>query len=343
MIPNGMLNGRNESSPTKMDKICESEGKNKLSEDDEGWTTVSKGKGKIKKPGTNAQGNQKNITTENQGNNDQGNHKNIATENQFAFPPNEVANMTNDRQGEASNTYGITFTSQEKTNLKNISSKRGKRKVTATPRWLQENANQATVRKARMQKKVVETFNPPYERRTRSKKGNMEEGDKKDAQQMDNNTDPPIHNNKEENNNNVVEDTYHNNKLVNMGTEENLAPVDRGKKQAQYPKKNNNTCTNANMEDEYNHYESALEEEMEEDHFHDIPDQLLEGDINKSNGENQGVISIPKETNTNEQNLYSISIKLVTEGTSLTDKDCSMVDSNSSSQNNMLSSNPNSS
>ncbi|KAH0729661.1 hypothetical protein KY289_000849 [Solanum tuberosum] len=43
------------------------------------------------------------------------------------------------------------------------------------------------------------------------------------------------------------------------------------------------------------------------------------------------------------RNLYSVPIKLATEGTSLTDKDCSMVDSNGSSQNNMLSSSPNSS
>lgn len=48
MIPNGMLNGKNGSSPTKRDKICESEGKNKLSEDDEGWMIMSKGKGKNK-------------------------------------------------------------------------------------------------------------------------------------------------------------------------------------------------------------------------------------------------------------------------------------------------------
>ncbi|KAG5572696.1 hypothetical protein H5410_062462 [Solanum commersonii] len=176
MIPNGMLNGRNESSPTKRDKICESEDKNKLSEDDEGWTTVSKGKGKIKNPGNNAQGNQKNITTENQGNNDQGNQKNIATKNQFVFPPNEVANMTNDRQGETSNSYGITFTAQEKTNLENIFSNIGKRKVTATPRWLQENANQAVVRKERMQKKAVETFNPHMKE---ARKGIRKKGTKK--------------------------------------------------------------------------------------------------------------------------------------------------------------------
>lgn len=86
-----------------------------------------------------------------------------------------MANTTNDRQGETSNTYGITFTAQEKPNRENISLKRGKRKVTTTLRWLHENANQAAVRKARMQKKVVETFNPPYKRRTRSKKGNKEE------------------------------------------------------------------------------------------------------------------------------------------------------------------------
>ncbi|XP_015167940.1 uncharacterized protein [Solanum tuberosum] len=124
----------------------------------------------------------------------------------------------------------------------------------------------------------------------------------------------------------MVEETLHTKKQVNLEAVQNLAPVDRGKKQVQEPKKNNNPGINAKMEDEYNHYESVSEEEMEEDHFHDIPDQTSESEFIKVNGENQGVITNSKETITNENNLYSVHITLATEGTSLADKDCSMVE-----------------
>jgi len=63
---NGMQKGRNESSTIKGDKISGSEVKSKSSEENEGWTTVSKGKGKIKFQGNYDQVNQKTIETKNQ-------------------------------------------------------------------------------------------------------------------------------------------------------------------------------------------------------------------------------------------------------------------------------------
>lgn len=76
---------------------------------------------------------------------------------------------------------------------------------------------------------------------------------------------------------------------------------------------------------------------MEEDHFYDIPYQTLESELNKVNGENRGVMTNSKETIRNENNSYSVLVTLDTKGTSLVDKDYSMVENNNSSQNNMLS------
>jgi len=45
-----------------------------------------------------------------------------------------VGNKAEDKPSETSNLFGITFTAQVKPKIENISSKRGKRKVTATLR-----------------------------------------------------------------------------------------------------------------------------------------------------------------------------------------------------------------
>ena len=80
---------------------------------------------------------------------------------------------------------------------------------------------------------------------------------------------------------------------------------------------------------------------MQEDHFYDILHQTLDSEFHILNGENKGVITNSKETIKNEHNLYSFHITLAAEGTSLPDKDCSKVESNKLSQNNMLTSIPN--
>lgn len=68
--------------------------------------------------------------------------------------------------------FGITFTAQNKGKEETPSSKKGKHKVTTTQKIIQETHAQTSMRAKRVQKKTMENMNPPYERRTRSIRGN---------------------------------------------------------------------------------------------------------------------------------------------------------------------------
>lgn len=110
------------------------------------------------------------------------------------------------------------------------------------------------MRKAREQKKDTEIINQPYGGRTRSRKGNQEEGNK-DGQQIDINKDYQANDYKEKGEQ----------IRIDKDPEKSLIPVDQGKTEDKKSLENNNNPeTDSKMEDEYNHYESASEEEMEE-------------------------------------------------------------------------------
>ncbi|KAH0750080.1 hypothetical protein KY290_029312 [Solanum tuberosum] len=271
---------------------------------DEGWTTVTKGKGKKQTSGENNQGGQ----------------IGLESNNQVDLPRNGKEDKVLDSIREQPKIFGITFKAQE---INKTETARGKRKVSATPKMTYENPS---LRKAIVQKKATETNNQKYERRTRSRKGNQEEESKDTNQQMDIHKANKNDGYKEEKVQTKDKDPLQTTNRIDKEVEESLDPIDRGKEKNTYLKEKNEPDTTSKMKDDYNHYESASEEEMEEDHFHDIQDHQMEKDPENLIGEAQGELPISNTNSSIYSNLVTVPIKLITKGTSLIDKDCYMVD-----------------
>jgi len=104
--------------------------------------------------------------------------------NKVKVPNIEIKVKEDPRQCETTNTLGMTFTAQDTNKGETTSNKREKRKVTVTSRLIQETSSQEASRRARAQKKMVETPNPLNERRTRSKR-DIQEEDRSSVNQQD--------------------------------------------------------------------------------------------------------------------------------------------------------------
>lgn len=113
------------------------------------------------------------------GNNNQTGQSRIKSSSQLDPPRNGKDDKVLDSIEEQPKIFGITFKAQKTNKVETNNPMRGKRKVSATPKMTHENA---ALRKARVQKKSFETISQPYERRTRSKKGNQDDGNKDTTQ-----------------------------------------------------------------------------------------------------------------------------------------------------------------
>lgn len=120
-----------------MKKKDEDRGTKCHTEDDEGWATVTKGKGKKQTLGENNQRGQ----------------IGLESSNQVDLPRNGNEDNVLDSIQEQPKIFGITFKAQE---INKTETARGKRKVSATPKMTYENPS---LRKTRVQKKVTETNN----------------------------------------------------------------------------------------------------------------------------------------------------------------------------------------
>ncbi|KAK4354011.1 hypothetical protein RND71_026205 [Anisodus tanguticus] len=248
-------------------------------QEEEGWKTITKGKGsnKVKANTSNQQ-------------------KEVLEISKSVFSPIlDVADLNYPVVNKETFIFGMTFSAQEKFKGEAPNNKRGKRKVIATLKIIQENTNQNTARKARNQKKVMEVTNPPYERRTRCKKGYQDEDNNCEKIQLVT-TQPKC---LEAPSSSVVTTSKEVGKtkessayLDSMKTGKDIIPVDREKESEQVqnsgkdiaphlPEKEKGQdhiqgatyiVVDNKEEDKYNHFESESEVEMEEDQFHDVPD-----------------------------------------------------------------------
>lgn len=126
---------------------------------DEGWTTVTRGKGKGKNTtSTNIQ------QLEALGENTMSkNHQ------------NEILSKIADVSIKETSVFGYSFMAQRENKGEAMKRCKGKRKEIVINRPSQENNSQSNRRKGRVQKNNVEATNPPYERRNRRRRGSIEE------------------------------------------------------------------------------------------------------------------------------------------------------------------------
>ncbi|KAG5596621.1 hypothetical protein H5410_037853 [Solanum commersonii] len=261
--------------PGKREKRNEDRSSQCPIEDDEGWTTVTKGKGK----------------KSTLGNNNQTGQSRIKSSSQLDPPRNGKDDKVLDSIEEQPKIFGITFKAQKTNKVETNNPMRGKRKVTSPTKGEQE---------AKKEIRMMETKTPL--------KIDIHKPNKKEEY-------------KEENAQTTDKDPLQTTIRIDKEVEESLDPVDRGKEMNNFLKG-----------DEYNHYESASEEEMEEDQFHDIQDHQIEKEAKILSGGALGDPSISTLSNTNDSNLVTVPIKLITKGTTLIDKDCYMVDSVNNAQ-----------